>query len=189
VLALMRLWDNPQHTLRLEQIARTLSDPKVIDALAFDRAPFPEAKDGMKQDLARLISGGRHHLGEPPHSQQVDCRLARGSRPSHRRDTRADRGHFQANRSDRSFGGSAQCQRSRSISRHARSGNDARPRRGGWGQKSLSEPFGAESWLLDRRLCRSPLHHQRRVRGIARRLRQAGRPFDGRVSLPRRRDR
>jgi hypothetical protein len=54
VLALMRLWDNPQHTLRLEQIARTLSDPKVIDALAFDRAPFPEAKDGMKQDLARL---------------------------------------------------------------------------------------------------------------------------------------
>jgi hypothetical protein len=54
VLALMRLWDNPQHTLRLEQIARTLSDPKVIDALAFDRATFPEAKDGMKQDLARL---------------------------------------------------------------------------------------------------------------------------------------
>ena len=53
VLALMRLWDTPRHALRLEQIARTLRDPHIIDALAADRAPFPEAKDQMKQDLAR----------------------------------------------------------------------------------------------------------------------------------------
>lgn len=53
VLALMRLWDTPQHTLRLGHIARTLRDPHVIDALATDRAPFPEAKNQMKQDLAR----------------------------------------------------------------------------------------------------------------------------------------
>ena len=53
VLALMRLWDTPRHALRLEHIARTLRDPHVIDALATDRAPFPEAKDLMKQDLAR----------------------------------------------------------------------------------------------------------------------------------------
>jgi hypothetical protein len=53
VLALMRLWDTPRHALRLEHIARTLRDQHVIDALATDRAPFPEAKDQMKQDLAR----------------------------------------------------------------------------------------------------------------------------------------
>ncbi len=53
----MRLWDTPRHALRLEHIARTLSDPHVIDALAADRAPLPEAKDQMKQDLAR-------HVGE-----------------------------------------------------------------------------------------------------------------------------
>ena len=53
VLALMRLLDTPRHALRLEYIARTLGDPHVIDALAVDRAPFPEAKDQMKQDFAR----------------------------------------------------------------------------------------------------------------------------------------
>jgi hypothetical protein len=52
-LALMRLWDTPRRALRLEHIARTLNDPDVIDALAADRAPFPEAKDQMKQDLVR----------------------------------------------------------------------------------------------------------------------------------------
>jgi hypothetical protein len=52
VLALMRLWDTPRRTLRLQHIAGTLRDPRVIDALATDRAPFPEAMDQMKQDLA-----------------------------------------------------------------------------------------------------------------------------------------
>lgn len=54
VLALMRLWDTPRHTLRLEHIARTLRDPSVIDALATQRTPFPEATDQMQQELARL---------------------------------------------------------------------------------------------------------------------------------------
>lgn len=53
VLALMRLWDTPRHTFRLEHIASTLRDRQVIEALAVDRAPFPEALDQMRQDLAR----------------------------------------------------------------------------------------------------------------------------------------
>jgi hypothetical protein len=53
VLALMRLWDTPRHTLRLEHIARTLRDPSFIDALATQRTPFPEAKEQMKRELAQ----------------------------------------------------------------------------------------------------------------------------------------
>lgn len=56
MLALMRLWDARRDTLRLEHIARTLRDPVVIDALATDRAPFPEAKDQMMKDLAGRAS-------------------------------------------------------------------------------------------------------------------------------------
>lgn len=53
LLALMRLWDTSRHALRLEHIARTLRDPKVINTLAMDRAPFPEARDQMSRDLAQ----------------------------------------------------------------------------------------------------------------------------------------
>ena len=41
VLALMRLKDAPRHALRLDHIARTLSNPHVIDALAAD-SPLPQ---------------------------------------------------------------------------------------------------------------------------------------------------
>jgi hypothetical protein len=74
----------------------------------------------------------------------------------------------------RSFGAGTRRKRIRRISHHARSGDVARHRRGGLGQKGLSEPFGAESWLLGRRPYRSPVHHQRRVRGVAWRLRHCG---------------
>ena len=57
-----------------------------------------------------------------------------------------------------------------------------RARRGGLGQKDLSAAFDAVARRVCRGPCRSPVHHQRRVCGIARRLRQAGRPFDRRVS-------
>ncbi len=56
VLALMRLWDTRKDSLRLENIARTLGDPDVIDALSKDRAPSPESEALMKQDLARHAS-------------------------------------------------------------------------------------------------------------------------------------
>ena len=72
VLALMRLWDTRRDTVRLEHIAQTLRDGLVIDALAEDRAPFPEATGQMKQDLGlrageaialieRYSRGGSHY--------------------------------------------------------------------------------------------------------------------------------
>ena len=51
VLALMRLWDKPAASVRLEHIGQTLRDKQVVDALANDRAPFPEAMDQMRHDL------------------------------------------------------------------------------------------------------------------------------------------
>ena len=50
-----------------------------------------------------------------------------------------------------------------------------RPRRGGLGQKDLSEDLHADDRSrVSRGPCRSPVHHQGRVRGIARCLHQAG---------------
>ena len=52
-----------------------------------------------------------------------------------------------------------------------------------WARKTYPQHFGSRrSRRVCRGPCRSPVHHQGRVRGIARRLRQAGRPFDRRVS-------
>jgi hypothetical protein len=53
-----------------------------------------------------------------------------------------------------------------------------------WARKAYPETLTRTSGgdLVSRKLWRWPVHRQRRVRGIARRLRQAGRPFDGRVS-------
>jgi hypothetical protein len=48
--------------------------------------------------------------------------------------------------------------------------------------RDLSADFFAVPRRVRRGPCRSPVHHQRRVRGIARRFRQAGRLFDPRVS-------
>lgn len=53
VLALMRLWDKPKDTVRLEHIAQMLRDGHIIDALATDRAPFTEALEQMRQDLGQ----------------------------------------------------------------------------------------------------------------------------------------
>jgi hypothetical protein len=53
VLALMRLWDTSRGALRLEGIARTLCGPNIINTLAMDRAPFPEARDQMTRDLTQ----------------------------------------------------------------------------------------------------------------------------------------
>ena len=63
-----------------------------------------------------------------------------------------------------------------------------------WARKTYPHILGqAQGASIDAqgRRCpyRSPVHHQRRVRGIARRLRRAGQPLDRRVSRPRTRDR
>ena len=55
-------------------------------------------------------------------------------------------------------------------------------------RRGLFGRLRASSSCCPRPRC-SPEHHQRRVRGIARRLRPAGRPFDRRVSRSRARDR
>ena len=101
-----------------------------------------------------LASGLWHRRGDDDHSPQADRRLARGSRQSHRRDPRADRGHFQANRSDRSFGGSAQSQRSRShfTSCSKRRWRASSPRRLG-PEETYPHYFDADSRLVPRRPC------------------------------------
>ena len=53
----------------------------------------------------------------------------------------------------------------------------------------LPGEFGADGRLNRRGPYRSPVHHQRRVRGVAGRLHQTRQPFDRRVSRPRTRDR
>jgi hypothetical protein len=73
----------------LEQIARTLSDPNVIDALAIDRAPFPEFKDGMKQDLARLAGEAialieKYSKGNPGYGVRRELKRIRDERLAHR---------------------------------------------------------------------------------------------------------
>ena len=73
VLALMRLWDKPKDTVRLEYIAQVLRDSQIIDVLATDRVPFAEAFDQMRQDLGqrageaivlieKYSQGGSHYL-------------------------------------------------------------------------------------------------------------------------------
>jgi hypothetical protein len=90
VLALMRLWDTPRHTPRLEHIARTLRDPRVIDALATDRAaPFPEAEDQMRQDLARRASEAialieKYSNGNPGYRVRHELQRMRNERLAHR---------------------------------------------------------------------------------------------------------
>ena len=49
-----------------------------------------------------------------------------------------------ADRDDRSLGTGTRCKRIPSISRHARSGDGSRPRRGGLGQKEISAAYDAD---------------------------------------------
>ena len=98
--------------------------------------------------------------------------------------TREQTARAEANRNNRSFGRDAKWEPSPRISHHAQRGDGASPRRGGLGQKDLSAHFGVGNRRVCRGPCRSQVHHQRRVRGIAGRLRQAGQPLDWRVSRP-----
>jgi hypothetical protein len=89
VLALMRLWDTPRHTLRLEHIARTLRDSNVIDALATNRTPFPEAKDQMKRDIARRTGEAialidKYSKGGSDHAIRHKLQRMRNERLAHR---------------------------------------------------------------------------------------------------------
>jgi AbiU2 len=89
VLALMRLWDKKQRAVRMEHVRETLSDSKVVDALAQDRVPFPEAIGAMRDDFGEKADKAvslinKYMKGGSCHAVLETLRALRHERLAHR---------------------------------------------------------------------------------------------------------
>jgi hypothetical protein len=93
LLALIRLWDTSAKSLRLDEIARTLRDKKVIDALAEDRASRLRVGDvvqAVRYDLQQKADEALQIIDQyartgSKHSILESLRTLRHERLAHRR--------------------------------------------------------------------------------------------------------
>ena len=157
-----------QHGFGIDLIDRRRADRGAVPARAPGGDCWPVATASA---MARhgLLGLGRS-LADAHRWRSCVCggrRHRRGGDVGYHRDPRTDQ-------DDCSFGREARCRRSQSVSRHARSGDDPRPRRRGLGQKHLSARFDADGRAIARQLPISPMHQQGWVRGVARCLHHAG---------------